>query len=208
MAPPGRFSRERLFDHVGGSPGLPEDALREDRTPEPTPAAVPTPAAPPPIAREAAGSMPNATLLRVGMVGAAAALLLWGTWVSKGIYELRHHSNQIVKVRLSEIVADYVQSAARSGAPTDQAAQQTGTFLKVLNDTLEAHRTQGQIVMLANTIVAGDVPDITEQVRTEAYAKIARPQAGASGDVQNQMKQFMDANSAGAASTTEARHGQ
>lgn len=196
------------------APGLPEDALREDRAAEPTPAAVPTPAVTPapaaaaPITHEAAGAAPHATLLRVGMVGAAAALLLWGTWVSKGLYELRHHSDRIVKVRLSEIVADYVQSAARSGAPTDQAAQQTGTFLKVLNDTVEAHRGQGQIVMLANAIVAGDVPDITEQVRTEAYAKIARPQPGASGDVQSQMKQFMDANSAGAAGVTGAGHGQ
>jgi hypothetical protein len=151
------------------------------------------------------GALSKPSLLRLGMVGAAAAVLLWGTWVSKEIYALQHHANRIVKVRLSEVVADYVQTTARSGVPTEQAAQQTATFLKLLGDTVEAHRGKGQIVMLANAIVAGDIPDITEEIRTEVYGRIARPQAAQPGAVQAQMKQFMDAN---AASASETAHGQ
>lgn len=154
--------------------------------------------APMPLKREA-------VILHVTLVVAAAAFMVWGTWVSKSLHDLRSQSTHIVKVRLSELVGEYVQTTARSGMPTDQAAQQTGVFLKVLNDTVLAHGSKGEVVMLANAIVGGDVPDITDQVRADVYGKVGRPQSASSNNVQTQMKQFMDANSAAA---PEASSGQ
>lgn len=131
---------------------------------------------------------------RIVILAAAAGALVWGAWATKGITDLRSAQTHIVKARLTEVVTGYVQAAARSNSPPEVAAQQTATFLKVLNDTVNAHAANGQVVLLANAVVAGDVPDITDQIQTEVYAKVPKPAAASPGEVQSQMRQFMSSN--------------
>lgn len=131
---------------------------------------------------------------QVAMVGMIALGAVWGAWVSKGVYDARHASNHIVKVQLAQIVQEYVQSTARSNMPPDQIGQQTAVFLKAVNDAVETHRSAGEVVLLANAVVAGNVPDITSEVRNEVYAKVARPQARAGNiDVQGEMQRYISA---------------
>lgn len=133
---------------------------------------------------------------RLALFGGLAIAAVWGSWVSKGIVELRTHETHLVKARLTEVVSDYVQAVARSGGSPDQVTQQTANFLRVLNDAVTAHSADGQVVLLANAIVAGQVPDITDQIRGEVYAKVPRPAAASNNQVQAQMKEFISSNAA------------
>lgn len=141
-------------------------------------------------------SIAGVPVSRLVLVGGLALAAVWVAWASKGIVELRQHENHLVKARLTEVVSDYVQAAARSGATPDQVTQQTANFLRVLNDSVTAHSSNGQIVLLANAIVAGEVPDITDQIRSEVYAKIPKPSPASNNQVQAQMKEFMNTNAA------------
>ena len=133
---------------------------------------------------------------RLALAGTLALTAVWVAWASKGIADLRAHENHLVKARLSEVVSDYVQATARSGATPDQVSQQTANFLRVLNESVTAHGANGQIVLLANAIVAGEVPDITDQIRAEVYAKVPKPAPASNNQVQAQMKEFMSNNAA------------
>lgn len=159
-------------------------------TPSTASAAPTTRRAPTPSARNS-GSISKRQL---ALFGAAALVAVWGVWVSKGVYDARHASNHIVKVQLSQIVQEYVQTTARSNLAPEQIGQQTAGFLKAVNDAVEVHRASGEVVLLANAVVAGNVPDITNEVRNEVYAKVARPQARVGNiDVQGEMQRYMAA---------------
>jgi hypothetical protein len=105
-------------------------------------------------------------------------MLLWATWVTHVLLDLQHRSPHLVKVQLADIVRDYVQAEARSGASADQITAQTAQFLKTLNDAVSAHAHAGEIVLLSNAVVSGDVSDITDAVRAQVYAKLPAPQSG------------------------------
>jgi hypothetical protein len=124
------------------------------------------------------------------------AMLLWGTWVTHGLLDLRHRSPHLVKVQLADIVREYVQGQARSGASADQITTQTAGFLKVLNVAVSEHASRGEIVLLSNAVVDGDVPDITVSVRQEVYARIPHPQPGPAQGMSSQMQQLFEQNGA------------
>jgi hypothetical protein len=119
-------------------------------------------------------------LRRLAAVGGAIAMLLWATWATHVLLDLQHRTPRLVKVQLADIVRDYVQAEARSGASSDQITAQTAQFLKTLNDAVSAHAHGGEIVLLSNAVVSGDVSDITDAVRAQVYAKLSAPQTGQS----------------------------
>jgi hypothetical protein len=129
-------------------------------------------------------------------VGLAALALLWGTWATHAILGLKSGSTHLVKVQLADLVREYVQGQARSGMPADQVTAQTTAYLKALNETVSAHARGGTVVLLANAVVDGSVPDITMAVRQEVYARVPHPQPGQAQGMSPQMQQFFDANGA------------
>ncbi len=120
----------------------------------------------------------RAPLRRLAALGGAIAMLLWATWVTHVLLDLQHRSPHLVKVQLADIVRDYVQAEARSGASPDQITAQTAQFLKILNDAVSAHAHGGEIILLSNAVVGGDVVDITDAVRGQVYARLSVPQPG------------------------------
>jgi len=136
-------------------------------------------------------------ILAMGLTGAC---LLWGSWTTHKLLGLEQRVTTIRKVALADLVRDYVQAEARSGATPDQITAETGTYIKALNLAVARHAAQGEVLLLSNAVVAGDVPDITRQVRDEVYASLAKPQAGAAAPSAQspavQMQQFFDARGA------------
>ncbi|MFD2780348.1 TrbI F-type domain-containing protein [Novosphingobium pokkalii] len=100
----------------------------------------------------------------------------------------------IRKVALADLVRDYVQAEARSGATPDQITAETSAYIKALNLAVARHAAQGEILLLSNAVVAGDVPDITPRVRDEVTASLAKPALSQSPAAQ--MQQFFDAKGA------------
>lgn len=138
-------------------------------------------------------AMPRLDYRQMLGVTAGAATLLWGVWASHAILDLRRAGPHLVKVQLAELVREFVQTEARSGAPSDRITAETATFLKALGEAVNARAAHGETVLLANAVVGGDVPDITMAVRSEVYAHVPRPQAGAAEGLSPQMQQFFDA---------------
>jgi hypothetical protein len=136
-------------------------------------------------------------ILAMGLTGTC---LLWGSWTTHKLLGLEQRVTTIRKVALADLVRDYVQAEARSGATPDQITAETGAYIKALNLAVARHAAQGEVLLLSNAVVAGDVPDITQMVRDEVSASLAKPQSGAavpsSPTTSARMQQFFDAKGA------------
>ncbi len=132
-------------------------------------------------------------LIPVALVGALVAAGLWGAWVTKTVLGAGD-TPTIAKVQLSGIVGEYVQAQARSATPPEQVTTETRAFMGEVQKNLERRGAAGQIVLVGEAVLAGNVPDITAEVRREVYAKVKLPQpANASaGDVMGAMRAAMN----------------
>jgi hypothetical protein len=99
----------------------------------------------------------------------------------------------IAKVQLSGIVGEYVQAQARSATPPEQVTTETRAFMGEVQRNLERRGASGQIVLVGEAVLAGNVPDITAEVRREVYARVKMPQAAAASgaDVMGAMRAAM-----------------
>ncbi|MBC2662315.1 type-F conjugative transfer system protein TrbI [Novosphingobium flavum] len=131
-------------------------------------------------------------LVPVAMVGALVAAGLWGAWVTKNVLGAGDRP-AIAKVQLSGIVGEYVQAQARSATPPEQVTTETRAFMGEVQKNLERRGASGQIVLVGEAVLAGNVPDITAEVRREVYAKVKMPQAAnaSAGEVMGAMRAAM-----------------
>jgi len=99
----------------------------------------------------------------------------------------------IAKVQLSGIVGEYVRAQARSATLPEQVTSETRAFMGEVQRNLERRGASGQIVLVGEAVLAGNVPDITADVRREVYTRVKMPQAaaGASTDVMGAMRAAM-----------------
>ncbi|WP_019053919.1 type-F conjugative transfer system protein TrbI [Sphingobium xenophagum] len=132
-------------------------------------------------------------LVPVALVGTLVAAGLWGAWVTKNVLGAGD-TPTIAKVQLSGIVGEYVQAQARSATPPEQVTTETRAFMGEVQKNLERRGATGQIVLVGEAVLAGNVPDITAEVRREVYGHIKMPQpANASaGDVMGAMRAAMN----------------
>ena len=130
--------------------------------------------------------------LPVAAVTAVVGVGLWGAWVTK---ELVQASDMppIAKVQLQSMVGEYVQAQARSATPPDQVTAETKAFMTEIQNNLVARGKRGQIVLVAEAVVSENLPDITNQLRQEVFAKVKMPQPAQLGqnDVMGAMRQAM-----------------
>ena len=129
-------------------------------------------------------------------LGVAAAALLWGTWATHTIIDLRHSAIHVRKVQLAALVGEYVQAEARTGAAPDQITAETATFLKALNTAVASHSGNGEILLLSNAVVGGDVPDLTADVRQEVYRQLPPLRSGQPQGISPQVPQMFNPNGA------------
>ena len=121
---------------------------------------------------------------------AAIALLAWGAWVTKTL--TRPAANhQFVQLELQGIIGDYLQAQARSGNDERTAAQQTAVFMAKLDEVVAGYAADGKVVLVHQAIIGGELPDITEAVKAEAYAAAPLPAAPGPGGVAGKMQAYM-----------------
>ena len=178
------MARNRL---ASGDAAAPSDGpLFEDKAGLQTPAgqAAVLPAAPP----RRMGWIP------VALVGGLVAAGLWGAWVTKNVLA-DEAIPPIARVQLSGIVGEYVQAQARSATPPEQVTAETRAFMAEIQRSLEARGQRGQIVLVGEAVLAGNVPDITASLRKEVYTKVRMPQPATLGanDVMGAMRSAMAA---------------
>jgi Type-F conjugative transfer system protein (TrbI_Ftype) len=99
------------------------------------------------------------------------AALCWGMWVTRQL--TKPSADDLVSVRLSKLVGDFVTSQARSNVPEDVAAIQTAMYMKSLDTALKERSARGATILVAEAVIASSARDVTEEVRAETAARMA-----------------------------------
>lgn len=110
-------------------------------------------------------------VLRLGAVLALVGVTLWGAWVSR---EVARPREQIVTVRLSETIARFVDAEARSGKAPEDGQARTLAYLQAAEAAVREMGSNGRVVLVAEAVLAGDVPDATAELEQRVAAKLGR----------------------------------
>ena len=78
----------------------------------------------------------------------------------------------VVTVQLSRIMGDFVEVEARSGRPAEETQARVAAYLKAVEASVQALGKDGRTVLVAEAVVSGGVPDLTEQVRADVARRL------------------------------------
>ena len=125
--------------------------------------------------RRFAGLSPTALVL----AGSMLASTLWGAWATHEIVTLQRR--EVVTVQLSRIMGDFVEAEARSGRPAEETQARVAVYLKAVEESVSVLGKDGRTVLVAEAVVAGGVPDLTERVRADVARRLGEPGASSHG---------------------------
>lgn len=109
---------------------------------------------------------PSAIVLGLSLIGST----LWGAWATNKLLALEQR--EVVTVQLGRIMGDFVEAEARAGRPAEETRQRVQSYLKAVEASVEKLGKDGRTVLVAEAVVAGSAPDLTEQVRTDVLRRM------------------------------------
>jgi hypothetical protein len=109
---------------------------------------------------------PGTIVLGISLIGSA----LWGTWATSTLIALE--KREVVTVQLGRIMGDFVEAEARAGRPPEESRERIQTYLKAVEASVEKLGKDGQTVLVAEAVVAGAAPDLTETVRADVLRRM------------------------------------
>lgn len=112
---------------------------------------------------------PAAGALALGMIASTA----WGAWATDKLLDL--DKREVVTVQLGRIMGDFVEAEARSGRPPEETRQRVQAYLLAVDASVRKLGRDGRTVMVAEAVVAGSAPDLTEQVRADVTRRMGAP---------------------------------
>ncbi len=110
---------------------------------------------------------PTAMLLAASMIGST----LWGVWATDRLLSLE--KREVVTVQLSRIMGEFIEAEARAGRPPEETRMRVELYLKAVEASVEALGREGRTVLVAEAVVSGSAPDLTESVRADVARRIA-----------------------------------
>ncbi|MDK2767968.1 MAG: type-F conjugative transfer system protein TrbI [Sphingomonas sp.] len=114
----------------------------------------------------------TAIALAVSMVGST----LWGLWATDKLLALE--KREVVTVQLSGIMGDFVEAEARAGRSPEETRQRVQAYLKAVEASVGQLSREGRTVLVAEAVVAGSTPDLSEAVRADVARRMgASPDA-------------------------------
>ncbi|WP_439571763.1 type-F conjugative transfer system protein TrbI [Sphingomonas sp.] len=111
----------------------------------------------------------TATALGLSMI----ASTLWGVWATDKLLALE--KREVVTVQLSRIMGDFVEAEARAGRSPEETRQRVEAYLKAVEASVEQLGRDGRTVLVAEAVVSGSTPDLTETVRTDVGRRMGVP---------------------------------
>ena len=108
----------------------------------------------------------TAVALALSMIGST----LWGVWATDKLLALE--KREVVTVQLSRIMGDFVEAEARAGRPPEETRQRVQAYLKAVEDSVGQLGREGRTVLVAEAVVAGSTPDLTEAVRADVARRM------------------------------------
>jgi hypothetical protein len=106
-------------------------------------------------------------LLAASMIGST----LWGVWATDRLLNLE--KREVVTVQLSRIMGEFIEAEARAGRPPEETRMRVELYLKAVEASVEALGREGRTVLVAEAVVSGSAPDLTESVRADIARRIA-----------------------------------
>ena len=114
----------------------------------------------------------TAIALALSMVGST----LWGLWATDKLLALE--KREVVTVQLSGIMGDFVEAEARAGRTPEETRLRVQAYLKAVEASVGQLSREGRTVLVAEAVVAGSTPDLTEAVRADVARRMgASPDA-------------------------------
>jgi hypothetical protein len=104
--------------------------------------------------------------LALSMVGST----LWGLWATDKLLALE--KREVVTVQLSGIMGDFVEAEARAGRSPEETRQRVQAYLKAVEASVGQLSREGRTVLVAEAVVAGSTPDLTEAVRADVARRM------------------------------------
>jgi len=108
----------------------------------------------------------TAVAVGVGMVGQ----VLWGVWATDKLLTLE--KREVVTVQLSRIMGDFIEAEARAGRPPEETRLRVQAYLKAVEASVQKLGREGRTVLVAEAVVAGSTPDLTQSVRADVVRRM------------------------------------
>ena len=108
----------------------------------------------------------TAVVLGVGMIGQ----VLWGVWATDKL--LTVEKREVVTVQLSRIMGDFIEAEARAGRPPEETRLRVQAYLKAVEASVQKLGREGRTVLVAEAVVAGSTPDLTQSVRADVVRRM------------------------------------
>ena len=128
----------------------------------------------------------------VALVAGLVAAGLWSVWITKSVMGASSEP-RLARVQIAALITEYVQAQARTATPPEQVTAETRAFMAAVQHDLDSRGRKGQVVLVGEAVLAGNVPDITADVHKAVYAQVRMPQtaSAAAGGVMGAMRQAM-----------------
>lgn len=101
------------------------------------------------------------------------AQALWGVWATRQILTLE--SREVVTVQLARMMGDFVAAEAGAGRPPEESQARIQTYLKAVEASVAQLGRDGRTVLVAEAVVAGAAPDLTETVEADVARRMQGP---------------------------------
>lgn len=108
----------------------------------------------------------TAVVVGVGMIGQ----VLWGVWATDKLLTLE--KREVVTVQLSRIMGDFIEAEARAGRPPEETELRVQAYLKAVEASVQKLGREGRTVLVAEAVVAGSTPDLTQSVRADVMRRM------------------------------------
>ena len=108
----------------------------------------------------------TAIALALSMIGST----LWGVWATDKLVALE--KREVETVQLSRIVGDFIEAEARAGRPPEETRQRVQAYLRAVEASVGQLGRDGRTVLVAEAVVAGSTPDLTEAVRADVERRM------------------------------------
>ena len=108
------------------------------------------------------------TLTTLGL----AAALLWAVWITRAVTE--DADPRIVTVRLAETIGTFVDEAARADADPRAVQAASLAYLKAAEAAVAEMGVDGQVVLVAEAVLAGAAEDATPELERRISEKLAQ----------------------------------
>lgn len=113
-------------------------------------------------------SNPSLTAIAVG--ASMLASTLWGVWATHELLDLQ--KREVVTVQLSRIMGEFIEAEARAGRPPEETKQRVQAYLQAVEASVQRLSRDGRTVLVAEAVVAGSTPDLTETVRADVVHRM------------------------------------